>query len=362
MIIALAEFRRRPATTHLGLDVVNNTLVANEIAGALYVLRLPAHRANQNAAQPQGVAYKIHNAFANMNKVAFATFMKTHAPSSATAGVSPHIGVGIAPNVFRMRPALPRSNLNEHSTSDPNAITFMESFYSKMKKFVNTHTKGEEKTKLLEMLSVVVERSKTYSGFSPEYLPIYINTMNYVFSRPPEFVYKYVSAFLVDSAHAYEGSNDSLSETVSCKKGIVERVLLCVEDAAVAMNYVKSGPAQNIDNIIEYAALINIFSPEPVITLFQRWWHTYCADENDKHIVLDPNSPGYSVANDVGRMNGAARRKHAEAFIVRIYTDADTMTKDRAEEIKTFMDGVDYAFETLTLGGSRRGRNIRRAR
>ena len=77
---------------------------------------------------------------------------------------------------------------------------------------------------------------------------------------------------------------------------------------------------------------------------------------------MDPNSPGYSVAHDVGLMAGAARRKHAEAFIVGIYTTADAMTKSRAEKIKTFMDGVGYGFETLTLGGGRRGRKMRRAR
>ena len=148
-----------------------------------------------------GIAYHIHNAFHNIEE-----------------------------NMNQITETLggPHYNLRYF---DMNGEDFMNGFWECCQQIVHHHYSDDiSNTKLNQLSQILNKLSYSRNEFlTDSNINFMFTVIQFVMRQPDVFQKYYVDLYIEDTFYAYNGASD----TISCPKGIVERVLLTVADACL---------------------------------------------------------------------------------------------------------------------------------
>ena len=163
---------------HIYLD--NNPLVIDNAEVRAFIRGL-----ENDGTYPGGIAFEIHNAFANINVDKY------------IAAISSEVA---APYRYMSSAAC------------------MKYIVTRLSGFVDAAT-------ALEGLKEINERILRRVDYSDTYKKLIYYTLEYVALQPAEFRHLYVSNFVYDNVNAYGGSESGSGTTFSCPKGTIERLV-----------------------------------------------------------------------------------------------------------------------------------------
>jgi len=312
-------------------------------------------RARQNNAeiqqniQDRAVAFTIHNMFKNINMSEYKQLIRVLATQKVKINSLKKLSVW--------------TDSSEMKTENEN-ITTKKSFFIHFKSlfidYIEQNMEEGEKTVMLSKLDKVINKVID-KQISEDMFPIFMDTVCYVFTQPEKFSQAYVASFIVSNFHAYENANtrnldaNSTDESnVSCAKGIMERIVLCVVDAIEAVYSVKPVTLSDSKKA-EYTKLARIFGVTPgedpisIKDSFQSWFHEFCESaegvEAPDRTVRDMETP-------------ALRKAHALEYIKNRYVSRGISVLP--SDISEYLDTNNYIFVDLVLGGRRAARRKRR--
>ena len=163
-----------------------------------FILTPPPH---DDADAEMGVAYHVHQAFDNINE--------NLDQITDTLG-GPHYDL----HLFSIGPE-----------------EFLNAFFGFCQQVLQRHYSGPEHNVLLDKTSQIVNKlSLARVGYlTEENISFMFTCIMFVLRQPDTFQKYYVDLYIEDTFHAYNGAVD----TISCPKGIIERVLLTIADTCI---------------------------------------------------------------------------------------------------------------------------------
>jgi Leucine-rich repeat (LRR) protein len=204
-------------------------LAALGINGALYGQQNPNTTGNQEL--PAGIAFEVHKAFNKIDKAALIEFVK---------------------------PYINEANVLTYKSKNNNE--FKEYLKSSLNGFIskinNNSRKNQAKTDLEKIFTQILGNLQ----YKDSYKELITYCLEYVKKQPKKFQETYVSTFTYDCAHAYDAANDDDNSSISCAKGMLERFVLNLKDAAVAVKSTNNA----VFNTNKYAELISIIQSVPL--------------------------------------------------------------------------------------------------
>ena len=240
---------------------------------------------------PTDVAYEIHNAFGKINIDKYFEIIKQEIDQDDNKSYD---------NVIKYVQDEFTNFINQHFTKDkPNSI--------------------KKLNKILEKLSGS-ERKKSDNELIGK-------SVDFVMKQSKEFIDFYIRAFIQDCYHAY-----SVEDGLSCVKGIIERFVFIVGDAAFAMC------PDDCDNET-YTDLKKLFGKNKADKneLTQQWADTYLYSDENKHILEN--------------MSKEQRKEHYINFMENEYKKRELLSDENKQIIQDEADKFDYVFESLQFGG-----------
>jgi hypothetical protein len=148
--------------------------------------------------------------------------------------------------------------------------------------------------------------------------------VDFVFSQPNDFIDFYVDVFIQDCFSAYEGAGNN----ISCSKGIYERFYMVIKYTCIA---ICPNPCDN-----ELYSKIKLFFKD-INEMTQEW--------SELHLETP----------ELARMNKEERKQHYINFMSEKFKSINLLNAETEEEIRKEADKIDYVFETLEFGGSKKG-------
>jgi hypothetical protein len=202
-------------------------------------------------------------------------------------------------------------------------------------KFVNyiqQHFPEDKKESSIQKLNSVLNKLADTPNIvnDPNKKLIIGKTVDFVFSQPNDFIEFYIDVFIQDCYHAYSGMGDNRS----CAKGIYERFYMVIKDTCHAVC-----PDPSCTNVL-YNKLKLFFKDLNEIT--QEWGEQYL------------ESPEFA------RMNKEERKQHFIHFMKEKYRNADILNEEIEAEIMNQANKIDYVFETLSFGGTKKKKTIKK--
>jgi hypothetical protein len=185
-----------------------------------------------NQELPAGIAFEVHKAFNKIDKAALIEFIK------------PYINEA---NVLTYK-SKNNNEFKEYLKSSLNG------FISKINN--NNSRKNQSKTDLEKIFRQILGNLQ----YKDSYKELITYCLEYVKKQPKKFQETYVSTFTYDCAHAYDAANDDDNSSISCAKGMLERFVLNLKDAAVAVKSTNNA----VFNTNKYAELISIIQSVPL--------------------------------------------------------------------------------------------------
>lgn len=201
---------------------------------------------------------------------------------------------------------------------------------TKFTEYIDAHfdNKEEAKTKLAAILQRL-SNARELSG-SQRNKDIIGATIDFVFKQPPEFIYFYIHTFIQDCYHAYNAEHG-----MSCSAGILERFYMLVGDAAFSI--CPDEETCNATNKDTYIELLKLFGKKvDKNELTQEWANQYLESEELKN------------------MNKEERKQQYINFMKDKYTQLGMLDDITEKIINDEADKIDYVFDTLAFGGSRK--------
>ena len=289
------------------------------------------HRPQRAQAQPHGLAYEVHNAFADLNLPNFMTIVR-------------------------------RENNGASNFKDNNNV--LEPIVSYINSSETTLT-PEQKTRYIRNIRKprgIIENVNAYIRGHPELKANTLEVIQFVLSQDPKYKDLYIETFENECMGGY-----STGDRQSCTKGMFERIYmankgtiegLCFEElqsrvgASAASASAAARPASC--NPV-YLELYKAFTPGADIDIndiFQKWYNQFSYDA-----IPEGENP-------LTNLSVAARKKHFRNFVRqdeimtrRIWTDREFQRK-----LEESIQANNIIFETLTLdvGLGRKRRNRRR--
>jgi hypothetical protein len=169
----------------------------------------------------------------------------------------------------------------------------------------------------------------------PENLkPLIYKTLDFVFSQKKDFIKEYIKIFLDESCRAYSGPNPL--NNLSCLNGIIERFVTAVGGAVQVLCV--SGCENET-----YQKLDKLFNPKfDIRETASVWWNTIA---------------------ETAEIQNLSKEQRKESFITFLRNKAielDNYNNDIEQQIINYANEIDYSFENLSLGGSRKPKKTRK--
>jgi hypothetical protein len=174
----------------------------------------------------EGLAVEVHDAYSAINKTAFLRFVESR--------------VGVLPE----------------APSD--SIRMANYIYDSMRSFMES-AKSPQKNGLDKSLDKIYEKRLKHLSYNESEPQIIQHALEFVRNQLPEFQTAYASSFIQDCTNAY---NSGI--TMSCPKGIKERILFALSSACGAY-------ADSPDYVENYAELVAILNPPSIPKLVARF-------------------------------------------------------------------------------------------
>ena len=185
------------------------------------------------------------------------------------------------------------------------------------------HFTEEDKISSIKKLNKILEKLRGLgSDENEKYNKLIGKSVDFVMKQPKEFIEFYIRAFIQDCYHAYIGEH-----TLSCVKGIIERFVFIVGDAAFAMC-----PDDCENNT--YVELQKLFGKK--------------ADKNE---LTQLWANAYLESDELKNMSKEQRKEHYINFMKNEYKKRDLLGDENKQIIQKEADNLDYVFESLQFGG-----------
>lgn len=258
---------------------------------------------------PQGVAFEIHNVFQNIDMDKYREIVKTVAKESGPRG--------------------------RHDIASIKRV-----FEAIIVRNFPMNNRALAKTKL----DAILQRLQNSGKLNQDaVMKLVSDTIEFVLDQPTEFRVFYVTSFIQDCYHAYSqpsGQPYQTEQGMSCVKGIVERFVWIVGDAAQAMCTETCTPL--------YQQLLNVFgkSKLDLNELTQQW--------NSEVLETDAFHNKANKTKEQVKQSFIQYMKDKYSAVGMWIPSIQALVEKRADEL-------DYAFEGRMFGG-RRLRNRRNLR
>jgi len=171
----------------------------------------------------------------------------------------------------------------------------------------------------------------------PEILkPLIFKTLDFVFSQNNDFKREYIKIILDESCRAYTGPNPL--NNLSCRYGIIERFVTAVGGAVQVLCV--SGCENET-----YQKLDKLFNPKfNIPETANEWWNTIAETE------------------EIQLLTKEQRKESFITFLRNKAIELDNYNDDIEQQIIDYANEIDYSFENLALGGSRKPKKTRKTR
>jgi len=176
--------------------------------------------------------------------------------------------------------------------------------------------------------------NKISGRLGENYKDLIVKSIDYAFSQDEHFKEEYIKTFLDEACHTYPGPNP-----LSCAQGIIERFTLGI--GSVVQGLCVSGCENET-----YQALNKLFNPKfDIDKTSNEWWETM------------------AVTDEVKMLNQQQRKEHYKNYLREKARELNDYNDYMEQEITRYADNIDYSFEHLALGGTRRKtRNPKKSR
>ena len=168
-------------------------------------------------------------------------------------------------------------------------------------------------------------------------------TVDFLVTQPNEFVHFYLEALKYDCLNAYStGTNRS-----SCVKGMIERFYLTMGDTAYALC-----PDPDTCTNPKYNELVSLFNKRVDKNELTQEWNRIFLEDPIKREKLNS-------------LSKEQRKDHYRQFMIHKYTEAGQTPNEQAKQmvlrdiIEPEIVALDYVFEGLQFGGTRKTRKSR---
>jgi uncharacterized protein YjbI with pentapeptide repeats len=243
----------------------------------------------ENRHQHEGVAYEVHNSFASFvdKKDRYLKIIAQPEPD-------------------------PTIRIDEYINT-----TFID-------KIIGLFPEHEEKLRKFRIL--LSKSSGTLSALDSPSKSLILKSLSFVFSQDDAFIRHYINIWLSDSFDAYDGPGD----TTSCVNGIIERFVLSVMPAALAVC------SDDTKCTSQYEALIKLNRIFKINEVAIKWWN----DESNRTSSTDFNE----------------RRESFIRFLIEKAEEQDFHDEETKERIRQYARRqiTDEQYERFELGGRRK--------
>jgi len=167
--------------------------------------------------------------------------------------------------------------------------------------------------------------NKIRGRIGENYKDLIIKSIDYAFSQDEHFKEEYIKTFLDETCHAYRGPDG-----LSCVQGIIERFTLCI-GSVVEVLCVSGCENQT------YQSLNKLFNPKfDIDKTSNEWWETM------------------AVTDEMKNISKQERKEHYKNYLREKARELNDYNDYMEQEITRYSDNIDYSFEHLELGGTRR--------
>jgi len=176
--------------------------------------------------------------------------------------------------------------------------------------------------------------NKISGRIGENYKDLIVKSIDYAFSQDEHFKEEYIKTFLDEACRTYPGPNP-----LSCVQGIIERFTLGI-GSVVEILCVSGCENQT------YQALNKLFNPKfDIDKTSNEWWETM------------------AVTDEVKMLNQQQRKEHYKNYLREKARELNDYNDYMEQEITRYADNIDYSFEHLALGGTRKKtRNPKKSR
>jgi len=182
--------------------------------------------------------------------------------------------------------------------------------------------------KVSELREVFDKANKKIKELNEDERNLMIKSVDFAFSQGDDFKKEYIIVFLDETCHAYSTGTD----TRSCVAGIIERFITAIGSTVKIICTEK-------DNCNDIYDQLNMLL-------------------NPKFSIPDTASEWFELAENNETLHDMNKLQRKKNFIDYLKLEAKridgVLDKDVKEDIKKYADDIDYAFEELQIGGSKK--------
>jgi len=151
-------------------------------------------------------------------------------------------------------------------------------------------------------------------------------SIDFAFSQEADFKREYIKVFLDESCRAYSGSGDNLS----CVQGIIERFVLSIGGAV--QNLCVAGCENET-----YQKLDHLLNPKfDIVETAKEWW------------------ANVAETDEIKDMSKEERMENFKNYLRKNARESNSYNDYTEQNISRYANDIEYSFEKLVLGGSRR--------
>ena len=286
--------------------------------------RAPQPRAPQQAERPQGIAYEVHNAFAELDLQKFMDIVR-------------------------------RENNGASNFKDPNNV--LEPVIS----YINGPDTGlspEQKTRYINNIrGTIRENVSAYIEDHPGVKDNTLEVIQFVLSQQPNYKDLYIETFENECMGGYSSGNRQ-----SCTKGMFERIYmankgtiegLCFDELQGSTRASTSAASTSTSCNPVYIKLYRTFTPGTDIDIneiFQKWYNQFSYDA-----IPEGENP-------LRNLSVEERKKHFRNFVRsdEAMTRRTWMNREFQRKLEESIQANNIIFETLNLDAGMGGRKRRR--
>ena len=279
------------ANTDQAIDLVADDNDDNmDIDEELFQYMEPQDNGVQNVQQPRGLAYEIHEKFAKILAKQNEYLAIIDQPDKQIPDIYSFIREEFTRNIIELFP-----NDNE---------------------------------KLNEFNAAFNKINNRVPPISNELKPLIIKSIDFAFSQDIDFKREYILVFLDESCRAYTGPNPV--NNLSCVNGIIERFITAVGGAVQVLCV--SGCENET-----YQKLDKLFNPKfNIAEAANEWWNTIAETAEIQILTKEQRKEDF-----MNYLRNKAR-------------ELDNYDAQIEQKIIEYANEIDYSFENLALGGTRK--------
>ena len=296
-----------------------------------------------------GNAYEVHREFANLDLNAINMFLTDY--------INTHDNINPL-----------ATDINDKSKQHAK-LNLLE-FLWPLVYFINNYDEinEAEKLKLVNAINLLNKRMINPNSRNNliEFMKLMQKAVQFVIRQDNEFIQRYINSFIMDCFGAYDrrGNADiddySSTATLSCDKGIYERLIKSIGNAARIENDTdNSEQTQLYRRLQRLFGLTDRFDEIETNRLITTWGQKYFNRQDDDRDAMTPEE-----RQELAEVEALSPQERKEHFINFVYSQLDPHVDKRKIQpiIDKFLNDFEQlnSFETLTLGGRKRTSKTRK--